>query len=484
MASVSPQTEAEMEDVEEMEDVPTDASEQTTQETTEGASPAILTINADEIEEESPPLTYIDFLPQCFGVSIEGAEPKYAEFQSLVEQANQWLRGMPKFNAVKCETVDHKLNMPDYSLDPDQCLQHFSSHGKNIYMKGLRLWLMPKTDTSVPTQQLAYITVLPQHTSGNLAAGLSNVKPAAMRVNPEQIFASFDTLPVTVEKLNHHLAQKPLPGKILSVETIALKALESDRDEEVNTEKTLWSEVGKANRVFLFATRIFYVVGQPAFDRVAYYDQVPEFYQSPDGMGIRVRFAPFSRTVAQAALWLKAQHNTRVVNFQSVTLKTERQGGTGTFKVDPKSAGFTETQALTESRYVKILRVFYIKDQKPDAPALYSSTQLTTRLFVPTKTVAYSRSFETFSKNMQRVITWLNATGTPVLGMETVRYNVTPESEAGVNDDRVDTVINSHSGQYNLSCVRLYFASEFKEPPPEVMGETAEDAWGWGCVVS
>ena len=58
--------------------------------------------------------------------------------RSVVEQANQWLRSMPQFNAVKCETVDYKLNPIDHSLDPDVCLQHFSSHGKNVYVKGLR----------------------------------------------------------------------------------------------------------------------------------------------------------------------------------------------------------------------------------------------------------------------------------------------------------------------------------------------------------
>ena len=72
---------------------------------------------------------------------------------------------------------------------------------------------MPKTDPSVPTQQLAYITVLPDHSSGNLMTFLPTVQSAAIRMNPEQLLAEFDTMPVTVEKLNHHLQQKPLPGR-------------------------------------------------------------------------------------------------------------------------------------------------------------------------------------------------------------------------------------------------------------------------------
>ena len=38
--------------------------------------------------------------------------------------------------------------------------------------------------------------------------------------------------------------------------------------------------------------------------------------------------------------------------------------------------------------------------------------------------------------------------------METVRYPVSPDSEAGVSDERVDSVVNSQSGQYSLTCVR------------------------------
>lgn len=452
--------------------------------TTEGPA-----VSGDEVQEVLSPLTYIDFIPQCFGVRVEGSDPSYAEFQSLVEQANQWLQSMPGFCAVKCETVDQKLNPTDRSLSPDNCLQHISSHGKNVYVKILRLWLMPRADPGVPVQQLAYITILPDYDSGNVTNLMASVLPAAMRIHPEQLFPQFDSFSQMMDKLNRHLQQKPLPGRVLTAEIVPYKAMESDSvEEKLNTESTLWTESGKNCRLFVYAVRIFYAVGQPAFEKVGFHDQVPDFSQSPEGLAAtKLKFAPFSQTVAQAAQWLQAQQNTKVVNIQTVTLKMDRQPGSGLYKVNTNTPGYMEAPTLMESRYVKIVRLFYAQDKKSEVPNLYASTRLTTRLFVPTKTQAWGRSFESFSKTMQRVIAWLTATGTPVLGMETVKYPVSPDNseDAGVFNDRVDVVLNSSAGQFSLTCIRLYFTREFKEPPPEVVRQTDEDYWAsWGCVLA
>lgn len=446
---------------------------------------ATVKVSQDEIQEELPPLTYIDFYPQCFGSDFEGKDPTYAEFQSVMEQANQWLRSMPQFVTVKSETVEHKLNPTDFSLDPDATLLHFSSHGKNIYLRGLRLWLMPKKDLQVPIQQLAYITVLPDHASGDLSSTLAGlVTNASMRGQPDHLLPSFNSMKTTMEKLNNHLQSKSLPGKILTVETVMFKVAESASVDKLNTEATLWTESGKHSRTYLFGVRVFYVVGQSEFEKIGYYDEVPLSVQDPDGLGMRIKFAPFAQTVGRAASWLQTQQNMRAVNFQSIRLKVERPNGAGPFVIDSQVAGYSEAPSLVESRFIKFLRIFFVKGQKGDVPDIYSSTNLTTRLFVPEK--KGWRQFESFSKTQQRVIQWLNATGIPVLAMETVRYPVNLDAYVGtgVDEERADQVVNSYSGQYTLTCIRLYFPRQFKEPPPEIVPETAEDAAGWMCVVS
>ena len=70
---------------------------------------------------------------------------------------------------------------------------------------------MPRIEPQSPVQQLAYVTVLPDHTSGSLASFLSSV--AGQSMAGQSGGAGFDTLSVTLEKLNKHLAVKPLPGE-------------------------------------------------------------------------------------------------------------------------------------------------------------------------------------------------------------------------------------------------------------------------------
>jgi hypothetical protein len=70
---------------------------------------------------------------------------------------------------------------------------------------------MPKADPKAPVQQLGYITVLPDHASG-ASFSLSGVTAALLRMHPEQLFPNFDSFSQMMEKLNHHLQQKPLPG--------------------------------------------------------------------------------------------------------------------------------------------------------------------------------------------------------------------------------------------------------------------------------
>ena len=56
-----------------------------------------------------------------------------------------------------------------------------------------------------------------------------------------------------------------------------------------------------------------------------YYDEVPDFVQSPDGLGLRIKFGPFSQTVAHAAVWLKDQRvSTRAPRSNRVHLSETR----------------------------------------------------------------------------------------------------------------------------------------------------------------
>ena len=55
----------------------------------------------------------------------------------------------------------------------------------------------------------------------------------------------------------------------------------------------------------------------------------------------------------------------------------------------------------------RVLRIYYIQDPKSET-CPYDKLKLTTRLFVPTRKGGYGKDYESFSKTMQRIITWLN----------------------------------------------------------------------------
>ncbi|XP_025114118.1 uncharacterized protein LOC112576084 [Pomacea canaliculata] len=429
-----------------------------------------------ESAEQLPPLTYVDFYPRCLGTKFAG-EPQYADFQTVVEEANQWLRSMPQFVVVKCETVESKLNSADFKADFDYSFCHVSSNGKNVYLKGLRLWLRPQGETPAPVQKLAYMTVLPDH--NNLVSTLASmVATISLRVAPDNVLPSFDSLPTMLQKLSRHLQQKPLPGKILTVETVTFKVMETASLDKIDTENCLWWESGRTTRMYVCGIRLFYEQGQPAFEQIGYHDEVPDIAQDHENFMHRVRFAPFSSIVSKAAHWLQGQQNIRAVNFQSLTFKAERPGGMGPYLIETTQSGFAEAPSLLETRYIKILRIFYVKDQKSENSSLYSSVHLTTRLFVPARPAG--AVFESRSKTAQRIISWLSATGVPVLSAETVRYAVDKDSEGtGVKEDRSDSVATTSAGQQYVTCVRLFFPCEFQEPPPEVVPQTAEE---W-CVI-
>lgn len=58
-------------------------------------------------------------------------------YSTVLEQANQWLKGNPGFKVMKFESFNKKLADKD-GADLDQVIYHESSYGVNKYVRGLR----------------------------------------------------------------------------------------------------------------------------------------------------------------------------------------------------------------------------------------------------------------------------------------------------------------------------------------------------------
>ncbi|XP_060071176.1 uncharacterized protein LOC132551086 [Ylistrum balloti] len=288
----------------------------------------------------------------------------------------------------------------------------------------------------------------------------------------------YSTMTSTVKGLNKQLTRKPLPGVILNVENLTLRASsEQSRPQIVmDPECTSWAEVGRRNTVFVFAIRIFYLKGREEFCTIGYHDELPDMRKS----GATIKFGPFSNVVYKMGAWLKHQKNIRVVNMQSVDIQCNLDQ-TNVYQVKTDVSGFMETAHLS-TRYAKVLRLFYVTTAKTEMPP-YTSLQLKTRLFAPVR--RGEKSFESFPKTMERVIKWLDYLTMPPFFVETVAYQIyTQGSGQAVIPDKVDCSVNRNSGRHILNTIRLYMPSEFIEPPPEIAPDVATVDQGWGCSIS
>ncbi|XP_060595194.1 uncharacterized protein LOC132749465 [Ruditapes philippinarum] len=431
------------------------------------------------VEDIPPPMTFVDFLP----LLLESAEsnndtPMYAEFSTVLEQANQWLKGNPAFKAMKLESIIKKMADRDV-VDLDQVVHHESTYGVNKYLRGLRLWLAPRLDSSEPVQEIGYLTTLPEPVDeSNAEAVLSMFRPSRFRVGGG--VPSYCGMNDMMLQLNKFLKKKPIPGSILNVETVKVK-YDDQGSKCLDTEKMCWADCGKEDRIYIYAIRLYYVAGKPAFETLGYHDEIPVCINNWELVS-KIRFCPFTQVVQRAKNWLKTQKGIRVVNMQTVEIFSDRTNK-GEAKVHHDISGHGEA-AGQDTQFARVLRLFFIQDSK-STECTYSALNLTTRLFIPSRHGQWGKNCETFSKTMQRVITWLQLTKTPIFGVETVNYQFSPDSYGtGVRENDASISLVATSGKYFITTVRLYFPCEFEEPDPELLPHEEEDQGWWACTVS
>ena len=115
-------------------------------------------------------------------------------FSVLVTRANDWLRKNGHVCVKTCESIEVKGRLDGVTDTNKSCYfeaDHTKRKMRNMYIRALRLWVVPKTEDDPPEpQQIAYVNVVPAR-------------------NELGVFDSFGD---TVRKFNLHLRQRPLPG--------------------------------------------------------------------------------------------------------------------------------------------------------------------------------------------------------------------------------------------------------------------------------
>ncbi len=124
--------------------------------------PEVQGVSKDNPETNTPSLGYADFLPRCLRPGNPTRSPVFDNIKSLIGFVNQWLQVNVQFVVVRCETIRRKVK-ENGTIEIDSTSYHQSIYGNNDYIRGLRLWLLPRPsgDNSVP-QQLAYVNIVPK----------------------------------------------------------------------------------------------------------------------------------------------------------------------------------------------------------------------------------------------------------------------------------------------------------------------------------
>lgn len=418
-----------------------------------------------------PAISYHDILPELL-LRAESKEtaPQYSRFGTLIEKANQWLKENPERMLWKCETVIMKLKSED-EVDTESVYYMESAYGTNVFLMVLRLWLVPRPSPDIPVGEIGYTSALPgRQTSIMQGQYESNIQVS------EGV-----RLPEMITNLNKQMMKSPLPGSILNMETVIYRVSTNFGEIlSVDPDETCWAENGSKARAFVHGLRIFYIVGKPQYCTIGFHDEQPDI--ADNSFGTSFKFLPFRRAVAKMGIWLRKQRNIRMLNLQTVNVRCGLDSK-GFIKIEHEECSSSEP-AHVETRYCKILRTFYQVNSSKSDESPYQSLKISTRLFVPVR--VYSRDFESWSKTVMRLNKWMNYTKVPPFGVETVQYQFYIDGDSTPTlEDKVENSVRRNLGRYHLSTVRMYFPSEFEEPPVEVSPEVDAGYYSsWGCSIS
>ncbi|KAK7492001.1 hypothetical protein BaRGS_00016665 [Batillaria attramentaria] len=415
-----------------------------------------------------------------------------------MEGANMWLKSNPGLRVWKCETVERKVETgPIVHLD--NTVHHESAFGVNVYVFGVRMWLTRRQDPKEPVQELGLLSVPPPIKEipvamayGGYGAMMMGMHGGAMMGMPVMTMRfgrrrgrvamvthgtvqTYESLSKAVDNFNEVTQSDPLPGSILNVETTAVKFGSNSSEREADPDVTSWSENGGnfKMRRFTKILRVFYVKGPPKKESLKMQTFLPRVLREPQ-WNVAAQFEPFDTVLQNAQRWLQTQSGIRVVNIE--TRDAEYQSGFG----QPVQIGHESTDdivtGMKDRDLVRFLRVFYVT-----APEMtsYANTTLTSRLFVPCPLGGRGR--ETMTQTMTRINAWLNVVGLPIFSVESVPYLMS--GATSVNTDQCNYKHSTRTGNYWLTCVRLYFPTPFQEPPAHMLPAPPANSKSSSCVI-
>lgn len=399
-------------------------------------------------------LTFVDFLPQCLERGGIFSRPTFEPYKALIERANQWLAGQPSWDVKTCESVEFKTW--GEMVNTEKMTYYERAEYPTWYIRGLRLWLVPRTDVSRPPQLLGYTNLVPEILPGT--GGLFGMP-------------QFESLNDLLQRFNQGLITNPLPGRVIAIESQEMKI---PNFSTFDPDRSFWSEHGDHAKHFVFIVRVFFEMApELQMEKIGVADFVPVAL-TEGGFFTMPQFEPFSNVVSRASQWCAQQSCLRFCNAQSVEVKMKSG-----YVVDTQRMSYTEHGGRTTC-YVRVLRVTYVKTNEnvdnngaatynnpQDAPPL----QLNCKTFVPLQLTRgfFVPEFETLSKTKERIEAWIKATGARVLSCETQPMRLYTGGEAYQGAESSFTYNISNRNEYWIFVIRVFLDGFYHEPPTEML---------------
>ncbi|CAH1232204.1 Hypp429 [Branchiostoma lanceolatum] len=431
-----------------------DSSEDTREETPE-EEPVFtrLSDNTSEEQSEDPlsgsPLSFKDFLPRLIG---EHVSSEYERFGTLVDRANAFLEDHRQYDVRTCETLevqysgDRQVACTDVSLVSGR-------RSKDPYIRGLRLWLVPAGAQSP--------------TSGAPRIGKVDFVPRRLPEDQAQSdLNQFESLGELLGGMNESFRQDPIPGEVLTVETLDMECSTDGTDPD----SCSWheNEAGCTcccsclhRTIHLYVIRVFYLEGPPVGEEITMVDFVPRVVHPATSFIDDPILETFPKLTSQARGWVRhhLDRGGRVTNLQTVSVKATRHG-----MADSQRSFYIEGSGSV--LFVRTLRLVYVK-RAPSRDV--GEVQPCARTFAPLQLnedgYRTKPQFQTVLKTMEEAVQWLRIADCRVISAETLTVKIPPNIPRGwahlVGNESL-WCRNKSLGELYLVMLRIYF-----EGPPK-----------------
>ncbi|ELT93337.1 hypothetical protein CAPTEDRAFT_224362 [Capitella teleta] len=412
--------------------------------------------------EVGGPLTYVTFTQ--------------GPFNALVEQANGWLEQHPEYRFLNCETLEIPRENDGHSFGDCSTINNVSSFNLRLasnvqFIRTFRLWVVPQTPgTNQKPQRIAYTDIIPKKRASSTALFF---KPKV----------EFESLKDTLLRCNHGFRTEPLPGRVLSIQTLEVLYRDELRQsgappcfERFQENYFTWVREKNDSPEYFRLTylRVYYEETPCAvIQQIGFKDFVPK--QCEDGKD----FEPLEPSVVRIQSWLNENEYLDVANVQTVEYA---------FNKSPNSKFTAETDRtlfrvkdICDLRGLKFFRVFFLQYLNADAGIgpLKRPRTLTYKTFNPAVTARQSKTDpEQFENNMDswtRSSCWLRLTGARIFGAETVMIRTYPSK--GNSNLQIPFVLdssfrNNRGADWNETWVithRVFLDGLYAEPPANLM---------------